>query len=89
MTSRRLQNSVLGQQLAEQAAVNSLTKGTYLRHEFMSGLNGIKCTEDLMESSELGGEKRRILRKSHLGRHRIPQIVYDADIQSIEEWYVF
>ena len=89
VTSPELQHAMLVQRMSEQAALNSLTKVTYLRHELKSGLNGIKCIEDLMESSELGGEQRRILRKSHLCREQSAQIVDDSDIQSIEEWYVF
>ncbi|GJT15779.1 phytochrome C [Tanacetum coccineum] len=88
VTSPELQHAMLVQRMSEQAALNSLTKVTYLRHELKSGLNGIKCIEDLMESSELGGAQRRILRKSHLCQEQLAQIVDDADIQSIEECYL-
>ncbi|KAI3769545.1 hypothetical protein L6452_00652 [Arctium lappa] len=88
ITSPELQHAMMVQQMSEQAAFNSLTKVSYLRHELKSSLNGIKCIEDLMESSELGGEQRHILRKSHLCREQLAQIVNDADIESIEECYM-
>lgn len=89
VTSPELQHAMMVQRRSTQAALNSLTKVTYLRHELKSSLNGIKCIEDLMESSELGREQRHILRKSHLCREQLAQIVNDADIESIEEWYAF
>ncbi|CAH1450145.1 unnamed protein product [Lactuca virosa] len=87
VTSPELQHAMMVQRRSTQAALNSLTKVTYLRHELKSSLNGIKCIEDLMESSELGREQRHILRKSHLCREQLAQIVDDADIESIEECY--
>ncbi|XP_024968492.1 phytochrome C [Cynara cardunculus var. scolymus] len=88
VTSPELQHAMMVQRMSEQAAFNSLTKVSYLRHELKSSLNGIKCIEDLMESSELGREQRHILRKSHLCREQLAQIVNDADIESIEECYM-
>ncbi|XP_076922403.1 phytochrome C-like [Bidens hawaiensis] len=55
VTSPELQHAMLVQKMSEQAALNSLTKVSYLKHELKNGLNGIKFIEDLMES-ELCGE---------------------------------
>lgn len=88
VTSPELQHAMLVQKMSEQAALNSLTKVSYLKHELKNGLNGIKFIEDLMES-ELCGEQIRILRNGCLCREQLEQIVDDSDIESIEQWYGF
>ncbi|KAJ0500367.1 putative PAS domain, phytochrome, GAF domain, histidine kinase/HSP90-like ATPase [Helianthus annuus] len=86
VTSPELQHAMLVQRMSEQAALNSLTKVSYLKHELKNGLNGIKFIDDLMES-ELSGEQQRILRNSGLCRDQLAQIVDDSDIESIEQCY--
>lgn len=88
MTSLELKHAMLVQKMSEQAAFNSLTKLSYLRHELKSGLNGIKCVGDLIESTELSGEQKHILHKSYLCREQLAQIVDDSDIESIEQCYL-
>ncbi|KAI3809698.1 hypothetical protein L1987_19296 [Smallanthus sonchifolius] len=87
VTSPELQHAMLVQRMSEQAALNSLTKVSYLKHELKNGLNGIKFIDDLMES-ELCGEQKRILHTSYLCREQLAQIVDDSDIESIEQCYM-
>ncbi|KAI7742029.1 hypothetical protein M8C21_029290 [Ambrosia artemisiifolia] len=86
ITSPELQQAMLVQRMSEQAALNSLTKVSYLKHELKNGLNGIKLVDEFMES-ELRGEQRRIWRNSCLCREQLAQIVDDSDIESIEQCY--
>lgn len=88
VTSPELQHAMLVQRMSEQAALNSLTKVCYLKHELKNGLNGIQFIDDLMES-ELCGEQKHILHNSYLCREQLAQIVDDSDIESIEQWYGF
>nr|XP_043621174.1 phytochrome C [Erigeron canadensis] len=88
VTSPELQHAMLMQKMSEQAALNSLTKVSYLRHELKSGLNGIKCIEDLMVATALREDQRHIVHKSHLCREQLAQIVDDSDIESIEQCYL-
>ncbi|XP_076886292.1 phytochrome C-like [Bidens hawaiensis] len=87
VSSSELQHAMLVQRMSEQAALNSLTKVSYLRHELKNGLNGIKFIEDLLDSLELCEEQRRNLRKSYLCREQFAQIVDDFDVESIEQCY--
>ncbi|KAK1439768.1 hypothetical protein QVD17_05588 [Tagetes erecta] len=87
VTSPELQHAMLVQRMSEQAALNSLTKVCYLKHELKNGLNGIQFIDDLMES-ELCGEQKRILHNSYLCREQLAQIVDDSDIESIEQCYM-
>ncbi|XP_071726009.1 phytochrome C [Rutidosis leptorrhynchoides] len=88
VTSPELQHAMFVQKMSEQAALNSLTKVSYLRHELKSGLNGIKCIEDLLEATELCEEQRHVVRNTHLCREQLAQIVDDTDIESIEQCYL-
>ncbi|XP_076935037.1 phytochrome C-like [Bidens hawaiensis] len=85
VSSSELQHAMLVQRMSEQAAFDSLTKVSYLRHELNNGLNGIKFIEDLLNSFELCGEQQHILRKSYLCREQLAQIVGDSDVESIEQ----
>ncbi|XP_059662869.1 phytochrome C [Cornus florida] len=88
VASPELQYAMHVQRISEQAATNSLTKVSYIRHEIRNPLNGIKCLQNLMESSDLSKEQRQLLKMSTLCQEQIAKIVDDTDIKSIEECYM-
>lgn len=87
VASPELQYALQVQKISEQAATNSLTKLAYLRRELINPLNGIKCIQNLMESSEFSKEQRQLLKTSTLCREQLSKIVDDTDIEGIEERY--
>ncbi|KAH7843513.1 hypothetical protein Vadar_017511 [Vaccinium darrowii] len=88
VASPELQYALQVQKISEQAATNSLTKLAYLRRELINPLNGIKCIQNLMESSEFSKEQRQLLKTSTLCREQLSKIVDDTDIEGIEESYM-
>lgn len=89
LASPELQYALRVQKISEQAATNSLTKLAYLRSELINPLNGIKCIQNLMESSDLSKEQRQLLKTSTLCQEQLSKIVDDTDIEGIEERYDF
>lgn len=88
VASPELQYVMHVQRISEQAAVNSLTKLAYIRGEIKNPLNGIKCMQDLMESSDLSENQRPLLKTITLCREQLAKIVDDPDVESIEECYM-
>ncbi|KAG5551360.1 hypothetical protein RHGRI_009691 [Rhododendron griersonianum] len=88
LASPELQYALRVQKISEQAATNSLTKLAYLRSELINPLNGIKCIQNLMESSDLSKEQRQLLKTSTLCQEQLSKIVDDTDIEGIEESYM-
>uniref|UniRef100_A0A2P2J8P7 Phytochrome n=1 Tax=Rhizophora mucronata TaxID=61149 RepID=A0A2P2J8P7_RHIMU len=87
VTSPELQYALEVQRISEQAAVNSLNKLEYIRHEVRMPLNGITFMHSLMSSSDLSEEQNQLLKTSILCREQLMNIINDTDIASIEEWY--
>ncbi|KAK2985678.1 hypothetical protein RJ640_011906, partial [Escallonia rubra] len=87
VASPELQHALQVQKKSEQAAANSLTKLAYLRGGIRKPSNGMKCVQDLMKSSDLSEEQRKLLKLSILCREQLSKIIDDTDIDSIEEWY--
>ncbi|KAL6975497.1 hypothetical protein U1Q18_024293 [Sarracenia purpurea var. burkii] len=88
VASPELQCALQVQRISEQAAANSLMKLAYIRREIINPVNGIKCLQNLMESSNLSKEQRQLLKTSKLCREQLSKIVDDTDIESIEESYM-
>lgn len=88
VASPELQYAMHVQKISEQAAANSLKKLAYIRNEIKNPLNGLKCVQNLMESSDLNDDQRQLLKTSTLCRKQLAKIVDDADIESIEECYM-
>ncbi|KAA8524865.1 hypothetical protein F0562_011288 [Nyssa sinensis] len=88
VASPELQYAMQVQRISEQAAGNNLTKLAYLRHEIKNPLNGIKCIQNLMGTSDLSKEQRQLLKMSSLCQEQLAKIVDDTDIESIEECYM-
>ncbi|KAK3022474.1 hypothetical protein RJ639_046349 [Escallonia herrerae] len=86
--SPELQHALQVQRISEQAAANSLTKLAYLRGGIQKPSNGMKCVQDLMKSSDLSEEQRKLLKLSILCQEQLSKIVDDTDIDSIEECYM-
>lgn len=87
VASPELQYAMQVQKISEQAAANSFTKLAYIRQEIRNPLNGVKCIHNLMKSSDLSKDQRKLLRTSTLCQEQLAKIVDDTDIGSIEEWY--
>lgn len=85
LASPELQYVLQVQKISEQSATNILTKLAYLRSELINPLNGIKCMQNLMESSDLSKEQRQLLKTSTLCQEQLSMIVDDTDIEGIEE----
>ncbi|KAK3033991.1 hypothetical protein RJ639_033276, partial [Escallonia herrerae] len=88
VASPELQYALQVQRISEQAAANSLTKLAYLRGGIQKPSNGMKCVQDLMKSSDLREEQRKLLKLSILCQEQLSKIVDDTDIDSIEECYM-
>ncbi|CAH2068765.1 unnamed protein product [Thlaspi arvense] len=87
VASPELQYAMQVQRISEQAASNGLIKLSYVRHEITKPLCGIKCMQNLMESSVLSKEQKQLLKTSILCQEQLAKIVDDNDIENIEEWY--
>lgn len=88
VASPELQYVMQVQKISEQAAANSFTKLAYIRQEIRNPLNGVKCIHNLMKSSDLSKDQRKLLRTSTLCQEQLAKIVDDTDIGSIEECYM-
>ncbi|KAK9284772.1 hypothetical protein L1049_025127 [Liquidambar formosana] len=88
VASPELQYAMQVQRISEQAAANSLKKLAYIRQEIRKPLNGIMFTQNLMESSDLSKEQKRLLKTSTSCQEQLAKIVDDTDIESIEECYM-
>ncbi|XP_052178356.1 phytochrome C isoform X1 [Diospyros lotus] len=88
VASPELQYALQVQRISEQNAANSLTKLAFIHSEIKNPLNGIKCMQNLMESSKLSEEQRQLLKASTLCQEQLAKIVDDTDIESIEECYM-
>ncbi|KAL2458307.1 Phytochrome C [Forsythia ovata] len=87
VASPELQYAMQVQRISEQATANTQTKLAYIRGEIRNPLNGIKCLQNLMKSSDLSKEQRQLLKTSALCRAQLANIIDDADIESIEGSY--
>lgn len=87
VASPELQYALQVQRISEQAAANSFNKLTYIRQEVRKPLNGIMFMQNLMGSSYLREEQKKLLKTSTLCQEQLTNIVNDTDIESIEEWY--
>lgn len=85
--SPELQYAIHVQKLSEQAAANSLKKLAYVRREVRNPLNGIKCIQNLMKSSDLSKDQMQLLKTSTMCQEQLAKIIDDTDIESIEERY--
>ncbi|PIN20367.1 hypothetical protein CDL12_06958 [Handroanthus impetiginosus] len=88
VASPELQHAMQVQKITEQAAENTLTKLAYVRSEMRNPLNGIKCMQNLMKSSDLSEEQRQLLKTSGLCHDQLAKIIGDTDIEGIEESYI-
>ncbi|KAM7492420.1 hypothetical protein LguiA_035341 [Lonicera macranthoides] len=88
VASPELQYAMHVQRISEQAAANSLTKLAYIRREIKNPLNGMKCVQNLMRSSDLNIEQSKLLKTISLCQEQLAKIVDDNDIESIEECYL-
>nr|GMC83976.1 phytochrome C [Ipomoea batatas] len=86
--SPELQYAIHVQKLSEQAAANSLKKLAYVRREVRNPLNGIKCIQNLMKSSDLSKDQMQLLKTSTMCQEQLAKIIDDTDIESIEESYM-
>lgn len=87
VASPELQYAMQVQKISEQVAANSLKRLTYIRHEIRNPLNGVKCIQNLMSSSNLTQDQSALLRMSILCQNQLSTIIDDTDIGSIEECY--
>lgn len=87
VASPELQYAMQVQKISEQVAANSLKRLTYIRHEIRNPLNGVKCIQNLMGSSNLTQDQSALLKMSILCQKQLSTIIDDTDIGSIEEWY--
>ncbi|OIT26856.1 PREDICTED: phytochrome C [Nicotiana attenuata] len=83
-----LQYAMHVQKMSEQAAENSLNKLAYVRLELKNPLNGIKCIQNLMKSSDLSNDQSHLLKTSTMCQEQLAKIIDDTDIESIEECYM-
>ncbi|GLU12525.1 hypothetical protein SLE2022_291980 [Rubroshorea leprosula] len=88
VASPELQYALQVQRLSEQAAASSLNKLAYIRQELKKPLNGIVLMQDLLGSSELDKEQKKLLKTSIMCQEQLTKIVNDKDVQSIEECYM-
>lgn len=88
VSSPELQRAVEIQKITEQAAAITLTKLAYIRSEMRNPLSGIKLVQDMMKSSDLSREQRKLLNSSRLCRDQLTKIIGDTDIEGIEESYI-
>ncbi|GLT25169.1 hypothetical protein SLA2020_003160 [Shorea laevis] len=88
VASPELQYALQVQRLSEQAAASSLNKLAYIRQELKKPLNGIVLMQDLLGSSELDKEQKKLLKTSIMCQEQLTKIVNDKDIESIEECYM-
>ncbi|CAA2979079.1 phytochrome C [Olea europaea subsp. europaea] len=87
VASPELQYAMQVQRISEQATANAQTKVAYIRGEIRNPLNGIKCLQNFMKSSDLSKEQRQLLKTSALCREQLAKILDDADVESIEGSY--
>ncbi|KAK4369303.1 hypothetical protein RND71_013095 [Anisodus tanguticus] len=83
--SPELQYAMHVQNMSEQAAENSLKKLAYVCLELKSPLNGINCIQNLLKSSDLSKDQRRLLKTSTMCQEQLAKIIDDTDTESIEE----
>ncbi|XP_060189479.1 phytochrome C [Lycium barbarum] len=86
--SPELQYAMHVQKMSEQAAENSLKKLAYVRLELKNPLNGIKCIQNLLKSSDLSKDQTHLLKTSTMCQEQLAKIIDDTDIESIEESYM-
>ncbi|GKV17193.1 hypothetical protein SLEP1_g27729 [Rubroshorea leprosula] len=80
VASPELQYALQVQRLSEQAAANSLNKLAYIRQELKKPLNGIVLMQDLLGSSELDKEQKKLLKTSIMCQEQLTKIVNDKDV---------
>ncbi|KAG2719579.1 hypothetical protein I3760_03G272100 [Carya illinoinensis] len=88
VSSPELQYAMQVQRISEQAAADNIKKLAYIRREISKPLNGIMFMQNLMGSSDLSKEQKRLLKTSSLCQEQLAKVVDDTDIESIEECYM-
>ncbi|KAG7603970.1 Phytochrome C [Arabidopsis thaliana] len=86
--SPELQYALQVQQISEHAIACALNKLAYLRHEVKDPEKAISFLQDLLHSSGLSEDQKRLLRTSVLCREQLAKVISDSDIEGIEEGYV-
>lgn len=86
--SPELQHALKVQKMSEKAAISSFRELAYMRQELRTPLNGIILTQDLLATSDLSLEQKKILRSSTLCQEQLTKILDDANLEHIEESYM-
>ena len=87
VASPELQYAMQVQRISEKAEADSIKKLSYFRQEISKPLNGIMFMQNLMGSSNLSEEQKRLIKISSLCQEQLAKVVNDTDIERIEEWY--
>lgn len=85
--SPELQYALQVQQISEQVIACTLNKLAYLRHEVKDPEKAISFLQDLLHSSGINEDQKRLLRTSVLCREQLAKVISDSDVEGIEEGY--
>lgn len=87
LASPELQQALHIQRLSEQTALKRLKVLTYLTRQVRNPLYGIKFSQKLLDSTELGLEQKQFLETGTQCQRQLSKILDDSDLDSIIDGY--